>query len=180
MDFRPAPIRRLDSQVIHTITEEALGSRTLRTNNWGGAVSTTWVANLAVFIPFGVSQPFLVREVFWFNGSAAGANIDVGIYDTAGNRLASLGTTAQSTASTVITSAAFTDYTIAPGDYFMAFACNGTTNTVGGWAPAANLAAAVGVGQMASAFVLPNPATIVPLTNALVPYFGLNGYTVAV
>jgi hypothetical protein len=33
---------------------------------------------------------------------------------------------------------------------------------------------------MASALPLPNPATIVPLTNALLPYFGLNGYSVAV
>jgi hypothetical protein len=144
MDFRPAPIRRLDSQVIHTLTEEALGSRTARTSNLGTANSLTWVANLAVFIPFGLSQPFLVREVFWMNGSAAGANIDVGIYDTAGNRLASLGTTAQGTASTLTNSAAFTDYTIAPGDYYLAFAATArpTPSTAGRTQPALPLRSA--------------------------------------
>jgi hypothetical protein len=60
----------------------------------------------------------------------------------------------------------------------MAYAAVGTTNVAGGFAPAANLAAGLGVGQMAAAMALPNPATIVPLTNAVLPYFGLNGYTV--
>lgn len=143
------------------------------------AASITWVANLAVFVPFGLAQPFLVKEVWWYNGSGAGNNIDVGVYDTAGNRLFSLGTTAQGSASAVVTSTTLTDYTLGPGDYYMAFACDGTTNDVGGWAAVANVAAALGIGQMATAFVLPDPATIVPLTNAVVPYFGLNGYTVA-
>jgi hypothetical protein len=177
--FRPAPFRPLEIEVINPISEHALGSRAARSAAITGTGSITWVANLAVFIPFGVAQPFLVREVFWQNGSAAGSNIDVGLYDTAGNRLASLGSTAQGTASAVVTSAAFTDYTLAPGDYYLAFAAVGTTNVAGGWAITANVSAAFGVGQMATAMALPNPATIVPLTNAVLPYVGLNGYTVA-
>jgi hypothetical protein len=179
MMFRPASFKPLEVETINPVSEHALGSRAARAIAMPSAASITWVANLAVFIPFGVSQPFLVREVFWMNGSTAGTNIDVGLYDTAGNRLASLGSTAQGTASAVVTSTTWTDYTLAPGDYYLAFATSGTTNVPGGWATTANIAAGLGIGQMATAFALPNPATIVPLTNAVVPYVGLNGYTVA-
>lgn len=178
MTYRPAPYKRPGLEIISTVSEEALGARSLRQMGLVTSASITWVANLAVFVPFGVSQTFLVREVFWQNGSTAGSNIDVGIYDTAGTRLASLGSTAQGTASGIVTSSTFTDYTLAPGDYFMAFAAVGTTNVGGGWAPAAAAAAAFGVGQMAAAMALPSSATIVPLTNAVLPFFGLNGNTV--
>lgn len=173
----PAAFFSQDVEIINPLSEQAVGSRTSR-SAFGSVASLTWSANLAVFVPFGISRPFLVREVWWANGSAAGNNIDVALYSTAGTRLASLGTTAQGTASSVVTSSTWTDYTLAPGDYYMAFACNGTTNDVSGWAATANIAAALGIGQMAAAFVLPSSATIVPLTNATVPYFGLNGYTV--
>lgn len=174
-------VLRPSHQVISTISEEALGSRAHRSLGLVSAALITWAANLAVFVPFGISEPFLVREVWWFNGSGAGGNIDVGVYDTAGTRLFSLGSTAKGTVSVPVTSTGMTDYTLSPGDYFLAFASDSATASLFyGWAPAANLAASVGVGQMASAFALPSSAAIVPLTNALLPYCGLNGYTVDV
>jgi hypothetical protein len=178
--YRAAPFQHPSIEVINPFSEEALGTRANKALALGTMASQTWIANLAVFVPFGLSQPFLVREVWWANGSTAGANIDVGVYDTAGNRQFSLGTTAQGAASTVITSSTLTDVTLAAGDYFMAFASSGTTGVINGWIPSAVNAAAFGVGEMAAAFVLPNPATIVRLTNAVLPYFGLNGNTVAV
>ena len=180
MSYRPAPFAYRGYEVISAISSEALGPEFTRALALASPSSSTWVANLAVFVPFGLSRPFLVREVWWYNGSAAGNNVDVGVYSTAGTRLFSLGSTASGANSAVITSSGMTDFTLGVGDYYMAFACDGTTNDVGAWAPAANNAAAFGVGEMASAFALPSSATIVPLTNALLPHFGLNGYTVAV
>jgi hypothetical protein len=174
--YRQAPFFYSDHEVIAPGSGEAFDTIAVTLNS---PASGTWVANLAVFVPFGVSRPFLVREMWWFNGSTAGGNIDVGLYDTAGNRLASLGSTAQGAASSIITSSTFTDYTLAPGDYYMAFAASATTAAVGFYSAAANISAGFGVGQMTTALPLPNPATIVPLTNAMVPYFGLNGNTVA-
>lgn len=180
MIYYPASFQRRDVEVLSPISEESLGPRGFRGMGLQSASSQTWVANLAVFVPFGISRPFLVREVWWFNGSAAGNNVDVGVYATDGTLLFSLGSTASGANSAVITSSGMTDYTLAAGDYYMAFACSGTTNDVGAWAPAANIAAGLGVGEMASAMALPSSATIVPLTNALLPYFGLNGNSVAV
>lgn len=179
MIYRPAAAFYEDFEVISPIAQEALSGQCVRALGLTVPVSGTWTANLAIFVPFGVSRPFLVREVFWWNGSVGGNNVDVGIYDTAGNRLASLGSTAQGTGSQVVTSSAFTDYTIAPGDYYMAFSCDGTTNDVSFWSPAAVNIAAWGVGEAALGSVtLPDPATIVQVTHPLLPYFGLNGNTV--
>jgi hypothetical protein len=179
--YRAAPFFYNDCEVIGPFSKEALGEQCRVSLGLASPSSGTWVANLAVFVPFGVSHPFLVREMWWYNGSTAASTIDVGLYDTAGNRLASLGNTAQGTVSSVVTSTTFTDYTLAPGDYYMAFVCAGTTATVGVWAPAANNIAAYGVGQTAlGSATLTNPSTIVPITNALLPYFGLNGNTVTV
>jgi hypothetical protein len=178
--YRAASFQRPSLQVINVVSDEAIGSAAFRALAVTAPVSSTWVANLAVFVPFGVCQPFTVTEVWWYNGATAGGNIDIGLYDTAGNRLASLGSTAQGTAANVVTSTTFTDYTLAPGDYYMAFAASATTGAIFAWAPTANIAAGFGIGQMATALALPNPATIVPLTNALIPDFGLNGYSVTV
>jgi hypothetical protein len=182
MMFRPSQPAYFDVEVISPFCQQALGERTMRTfGSTISAASGTWTANLAVFIPFGIVKPFLVREVWWANGSTAGNNIDVGIYSTTGTRLASLGSTAQGSASAINTSTTWTDYTLAPGDYYMAFACDGTTNDVSFWVPGnAASAAGLGIGQQASAMALPSSATIVPLTNLMVPYFGLNGNTVTV
>ena len=176
----PAPILRTDLGSISVLSEESLGIRAARNISIGTPASQTWVANLAVFVPFGISYPFLVREVVWYNGSVGAANIDVGVYDPLGNRQFSLGSTAQSGTSVPQQSSGMTDITLAPGDYYLAFSCSGTTNTVFGWAPTAPLAAALGVGQVALGSVtLTSTATIVPLTNALLPFVALNGYTVA-
>lgn len=174
------PIERPDLGIISALSEESLGARACRNIPLGAAASLTWVANLAVFTPFSIARPMLVREFVWYNGSVGAANIDCGVYDPLGNRLFSLGSTAQSGTSVPQQSSTLTDVTLAPGDYYLAFSCSGTTNTVGGWAPAAPLAAAFGVGQVALGSVtLTSTATIVPLTNALMPAVAINGYTVA-
>lgn len=179
--FRPAPVYYDNWEVISPLSDQALSGRLRSALALGAAATLTWIANLAVFIPFGLARPLTVREVWWANGSAAGANVDVGVYDTAGNRLFSMGSTAQGAANaTGVQSVALTDYTLSPGDYYMAIACSGTTNTLQGWSPLANNAAGLGVGQVALGSVtLTSTATIVPLTNAVLPFFGLNGSTVA-
>lgn len=180
MSYSPAPILRPDLGQINVLSPEALDIRAARNISLGTPAAITWVANLAVFVPFSISSPFTVVEVWWYNGSGAGGNIDVGVYDTGGTKIFTLGTTAKGTVSVPVMSSALTDVVLSPGDYYMAFATdNSTASNAFGWAPAAPLAAGLGCGQMTTAFVLPSSATIVPLTNALLPHFGLSGSTVA-
>lgn len=60
--------------------------------------------NLVLYIPFSPPRTEDVVRVGWVNGSTASANIQVGIYDAAGNRLVTSGTVAQSGTAAVQTS----------------------------------------------------------------------------
>lgn len=60
-------------------------------------VSGTWQsANDPVGVPFRLSEGLTIEQLGWVNGSAAGGNIDVGIYNSAWTRLVSTGSTAGS------------------------------------------------------------------------------------
>lgn len=59
--------------------------------------SATYItANTAVAYPFYVWEPTTVYKMGWVNGSAAGGNTDVAIYNSAWSRLTSAGSTAGS------------------------------------------------------------------------------------
>lgn len=150
----------------------------------GGVISATptsgaWPsANRAIYVPFRTATELLVAQLWLLNGSANGNNFDIAVYDEAGNRRISSGSTAQGTVST-LQAVDVTDTLIAPGLYYLALAFNGTTSTTmnmtvssaarGQW---------LGVAQQASAFVL--PATFMLATTAFVsiPVFGLTGRAV--
>jgi hypothetical protein len=142
--------------------------------------SAAWPsANRAIFIPLYLSAPFVVATAFWANGGTASGNIDVGVYDVAGTRLGSIGTTAQSGTSTV--QSASLALALAPGVYFLAIAMDNTTGTV----RAINigntsllLMEVCGIQQMASAFVLPSTATFANPASAFIPFIGLTSGTV--
>lgn len=50
-------------------------------------------ANDPYAFPFRMSEPVTVRELMVYNGSSAGGNVDMGIYNTSWARLVSAGTT---------------------------------------------------------------------------------------
>jgi hypothetical protein len=140
--------------------------------------SITWVANLGLFVPFQNLYRSTIYEVSWQTAVGTGGNVDVGIYDfpttsTTANRLTSLGTTSRGAASSVIYTSTFTDYTLDPGWYYLAFSCDSAV-TFNGTALAAGLYRACGVMQNTAAFVLGSTVTLAATSNAILPLINLS------
>jgi hypothetical protein len=128
-----------------------------------GGGSTVWTsANRAMFIPIEVETTITVIGISWLNGGTVSGNVDVGIYDLVGNLLISAGSTAQAGINS-IQSVSLTATILSAGVYYAAMAMDNATGTINecsiGNAPGGRT---FGIQQMASAFPLPNPATLVP------------------
>lgn len=148
----------------------------------GPSASLTWpTANLAFYIPFHLPFPYVVRRVYWVNGSdVTSVNRDFGIYNAEGTRLYSTGSTAASGASDIQYVTPSSEFLLAPGRYYMALSNSSTTANRG---PAGivtvstgqiTLGTGAGVVQQASA--VPLPATMTPATVGLslaVPLCGI-------
>ena len=171
----PAGQVALGQQVmIHTLGAYSIGQESGRSVGSSSAASAAWPsANLAILIPFRLPAPLLVQRLFLLNGATASGNVDIGIYDVAGTRLVSTGSTAQSGTSAV-QSVDVTDTPLAAGLFYLALAMDGTTGTVQR-KTTSNVASckALGMAQVASAFALPATVTFATCTNAFIPYFGL-------
>jgi hypothetical protein len=144
------------------------------------STSTAWVANLAVYVPFTISQPATVYEWFWGNGGGTTPthNIDFGIYRedfTAVQRLG--GIVGPVTASTLLDTTTWTDLVLAAGDYYMAMSSD-STRTYQTSTDAAGLYQASGIVEQTSAYVLPDPMVPVVYTRSFLPFFGLNLSTI--
>lgn len=136
------------------------------------------LANLAIYVPFSVSDTVTAYEGWVIAGGTAGGNFDIGIYDAAGARLSSAGATAR-TLSTVNNTTTMTDTVLVPRvRYYMAFSAD-STNTYFSVSAAANIYEACGVLESTSSYVLPSNPTLSRTTRAYVPHFGLNLYTVS-
>lgn len=184
MRFGYAPplgtVQPLAGRIVSPWSEESIG-HFLRAAAIGiGTTDRAWTANLALFVPFHVAVPgHTVYEGWAACGSGAGGNFDIGLYDLAGNRLTSSGATAR-TAATQVSTAAMANYALPVGDYYMAFACDGTTAFQGQTLTTPGVIEASGCCEMAAAYPLPLSATLVKATTqAIMPLFGLNLRTVA-
>jgi len=146
----------------------------------GGAASAiAWpTANLAIGYPFQVTEIVTVYGAWYAAGGTAGGNLDIGIYDLAGNRIVSTGTTARTiSAHTEIT--ALTDTVLTPNHYYATMAAD-TTNLYTGWTwAAAGNAEAQGFVEAAASFVLPSTITFSRSAQTFQPHFGFNFYSVA-
>lgn len=166
-----------DHFVISSLSEAAAGDFGIA--HAAGAVASAVypVASLALFIPFTVAgddRPYRVySKIIWNNGAAVSGNIDVGVYDAKGNKLASAGSTAQAgtTAPQVFSFA--TPLKLVPGRYYLAIAMDNVTGTLARIAPTAASVRCMGLGQMAAAFPLPATATIVGSAQSYIPWFTL-------
>jgi len=136
------------------------------------------LANLALYVPFSVSDVITAIEGWVVTGSVAGGNFDIGIYSAAGSRLTSAGSTAR-TASAVNNTTTMTNLTLTPGvRYYMAFSADATSNYLAS-TQVAGIYEAHGILESTTSFVLPASPTISRTTRAYLPFFGLNMYTVA-
>ena len=114
-------------------------------------VSANWTANEALFIPFSIPWPYLVNRVFWMSGSTiTTSNADFGIYTSTGKRIWNLGSTALSGASAIEYSTVASPFLLSPGTYYMAYACDNTTNRFSGIAgiTAAGLLSCTGLNEL--------------------------------
>lgn len=178
MQFRPAPPFRPAGYVINPASVESLG---MVIRPWGISVASTAypAANLALYVPFCIGAPMNIKAVYWGNGTTAGGNIDVGIYNEDATKIVSLGSTARGTASSTITTTSLADTIIGAGRYYMAFLLDSTAN-MQAFAPAAGLCESMGILEQAvGAATLPSPATFAVTTRAYIPSFGLYAQTVA-
>lgn len=163
-----------DHPVIHTWSRCSLGPLMRAVGfTFTGPATTPWpTANKAIFYPFHVNRPFLVKKLFCYNGTTAAGNLDVGIYDRFGNRMVSSGSTAQAGTS-VLQVFDVTDTWLQPGDYYFALAMDGTTGTIFRNAmTSTSLSKTAGMLEMASAFPLPATATFATTTELPMAYMG--------
>lgn len=130
----------------------------------GGILSrtnTAWTTtNLAKFFAFQVDIPCVAQKMAYICGTNSG-NGDIGIYDLAGNRLVSSGSTAVVSGINVLD---ITDTALSPGTYLAAIAFDNTTVTVQRWVMSSSsiggTSSIFGKMQMATAFTLPATATL--------------------
>lgn len=133
---------------------------------------TGMVANQAYYIPLRVPFPVSISQAYVWNGATITSNFDIGVYTTAGTKLASIGSTAQSGASAV-QKVAFS-LVLAASEYLLAFAADTNTGLYGNVLLAATSGTyPIGFRQEASAFPLPATATPVFGSTVRLPFFGL-------
>lgn len=131
------------------------------------AASAAWpLANVAIYVPFWVNETLTVYEAGVGTGATAGGNFDIGIYNAAGTRLVSSGSTARTASAWNV--AGLTDTELQPGQYYAAMSADGTNN-YSGFAAAAGLCEALGLCEQTTAFALPATATMSRTTRALIP-----------
>lgn len=131
-------------------------------------------ANLAIFVPIRVSRPVKLAKAWWYNGSTVTHNIDIGIYSVDGVRLWALGSTAQGSASVIVSTNA--TYQFGPGLFYLAMNCDSASATF--WAATSlnpSMQRALGLAQLAvGAAALPTTWSGYAARNyAFLPVFGV-------
>lgn len=139
-------------------------------HNFGTPISTAWpAANRAILVPFRLPKTVVAYQMVAGSGATASGNFDVGIYDAAGNRIVSGGSTAKG--NSVETIVNITDTTLGPGLYYMAMSADGTNNYMAITLTNATSPKFFGIRQASTAFVLPATVTFETIAASFVPSF---------
>ena len=139
------------------------------------AASTAWPANnLALFVPFRVIMPMRIGMMYAINGASVAGNIDLGIYNAQGVKLASNGGLAQAGTSRTQTLNMAAAYRVGPGQYYyMAIALSSTGGFNMRYTPGSIVCQVYGMAQMANAYPLPNNAVFASIADNYFPGFGI-------
>lgn len=141
------------------------------TSPWSGA------ANVLIAFPFVLEAPTTIYKGFAVTGSAPGNNFEIGITDSAYNKIVSSGSVSGGAVALVPVMADLTDTTLPPGLYYAAMSCDATTTNR--WYRIASQTyewQALGCWQQAAAGPgsFPSPTcTPADITNVALPVFGL-------
>lgn len=130
-------------------------------------------ANRGLYIPIGLPVNQRLKSMSCYCAVTNSANFDLGLYDAAGNRLASLGSTALSVGVNTWTPPNPT-LLLAGTSYFVAMAAASTSSTFARITPNTSPLRAGGFAQQASALALPATATFAQMASAYVPLIVLN------
>lgn len=142
-------------------------------------VTAVWpAANKAIYVPFTLDEPVTVIKGFWYNGGVATGNVDIGIYDEAGARQVSMGSTVKAGAN-VIQEANIADTLLSAGRYYMGLSKDDTSSMFS-IAPDVQVLKTLGVAEQAAAFALPATATLATVTAGYLPFFGFSLRTLVV
>lgn len=152
-------------------------------NAGGGTTSTAWPTNNLVFLcPITIWAPYLVRSVFWVNGTSVSGNNDCGLYTRdAAELLFNCGSTTASGVS-VPQGVAVGPYLLEPGTYYMALCVASTSNHVQATASVSTLMLQVAGCAQAANGSLPLAASQTLATpssfgGTCVPSFGISSRT---
>lgn len=159
----------------------ALTSSMMRSGSAAPASGTSpWsdAANTVIAFPFVLPVTTPIYKVFWVNGSAAGGNSDIAIYDENYNFLVGTGAATAGSGNSVPQVVALSATTwLSPGLYYAGMAHSATTiNQVFRWSVATIGTAiwqALGCWKFAQTLPISGNATPADLTNVALPYFGL-------
>jgi hypothetical protein len=173
--YRGLPVAHVAPVIITPASPESLGTEIAALAIGAPPTSTAWFsANAAAFIPFRIGQAATVLKLGWHNGGVVSGNVDCGIYNEAGSRIVSAGSTPASGTS-AIQAVDTTDITLQPGRYYLALAVDNTTQTFLAWSlGVAAYVRMLALANQASAFPLPATATLAIATSISVPICGLS------
>lgn len=172
------PAARLHMPVISSFfSPEAVGTSGLVVNTSATASATWPSANLAIFVPFALAASYLVKSLWWANGTAVAGNVDCGIYSLGGALLVNAGSTVQAGTSAIQSVTLGTPILLTPGPYYMALACSSSSATIKRGAGNLNAQKILGMAQWATGGLPLGAATLASVTNAYVPLFGFTSRT---
>lgn len=174
-DFPPPAQTVTNTHVGSTSMVYGPSVRSILTSSVGLApVATTWVSGLAVYMPFVFRHSYVVRRVWWVNGSTiSSTSVDMGIYTEDGTRLYSTTPTAMAGISLPQYVAVATPFTLLPGRYYLAWTCNNTTSRAFALAVATDVGERIGLLTQSSVATLPDPATFAAYAGQGMPYCGV-------
>lgn len=154
--------------VMSSVGPNSIGALVL--NSGLTSASAAWpAAARTICVPLVIDRTVTVTQMFAYNGTIAGGNTDIGIYDFGGNRLVSMGATAQAGTS-VIQAFNITDTVLGPGQYFMGMSNSGTTGTYLRVAPGVTVLSLSNCSQSATA--MPSSMSFATPASAYLPIFG--------
>ena len=177
MYTKAAPV---ESRTFRHFTVATTGTResVMRGVNGATPASVAWpLANLAIYVPIIINETATIYQVGCGTGATAGGNFDIGLYDLAGTRLQSTGSSART--ASAWNPVNWTDLVVQPGVYYAAMAADGTNN-YSATNQAAGLLESVGILEQTSAFALPATATFAKTTRAFCPVIDFTMRSVAI
>ena len=140
---------------------------------FSGPGAAAWpVANLAIFVPFRIeaSVTGIIRLMAATGGLGNSGNIDLGIYDSAGVKIITTGSTVQAASFQIVTIAS-TNLT-GPGLFYMAMALDNAVGTNHRETSSAQNFQLCGLAEQTTAFPLPATATLASAANNYFPAIG--------